>query len=146
MPTPYASGAGSFTPSRGGLRLEEPVGDLAQEPRPVARLLVAAHGAAVHQVLEHGDAIGNDAVRAVAVHVDEEADAARVVLERWIVESCPARRPAGRRGVIVFVHASLFRAAVRQSPSRPGWKCIHILHIYTIGPEAQCEPSGEAAA
>ena len=106
MPTPYVPAAGQRDAEPLRLRLEEPVRHLAEDARAVAGQLVAAHGPAVHEVLQHGDAVGHDAVRAAPVDVDEEPDAAGVVLEGGVVESCRPALPArvGRFDACSFAH------------------------------------------
>src|SRR5690606_26843652 len=67
-----------------GLELapEQPVGDLGQHPGPVAGPPVGAHGAAVREVREGGEAVGEHVVRRPPAGVGYEADAAGVALTR----------------------------------------------------------------
>ena len=65
--------------------------DLNQHPRAVARLRVAAAGAAVGQVDQHLDALQDDLVGTVALDVGHEPDAAGIPLQAGIVQSLPRR-------------------------------------------------------
>ena len=66
---------------------EEAVGDAAEDARPVACFPVAAYGAAVLQVPEDGEGIGNDGVAGPAIEVGQEAQSAGIPLVGGIVES-----------------------------------------------------------
>ena len=81
-------------PSFARFLAQEAVGELDQEAGAVAGLRIAAAGTAVLEVLEHLDALVDDACERVAVDVRDEADAAGVVLVRRIVE--PLRAPGVR--------------------------------------------------
>ena len=63
-------------------------------PSPVSAL--GARGAAVVEVAERADAVLDDLVARAALHVDDEVDAAGVVLEAGVVEAL-GRGPAERR-------------------------------------------------
>src|SRR5581483_4580902 len=69
------------------LAREELVRELHQDAGAVAGPRIAAAGSAVGQVLEDLQALHDDVVRALALHVGEDADAARVVLGRAAVEA-----------------------------------------------------------
>ena len=86
MPHPYSPRAGQREPELGALAREELVRDLDQNARPVARLRVAAAGAAVGEVDEDLDALADDLVRAFATDVGDEADAAGIVFVDGTVE------------------------------------------------------------
>ena len=73
---------------------QEPVRDLHQDPRPVARLHLGARGAPVGQPLEHGEATVDDVVVGPAVEVGHHADATGVVLVCRVVEASGHRRPS----------------------------------------------------
>src|SRR5262249_31944835 len=99
-----------------GLRLaaQERVGHLHQDARTVAGERVAAAGAAVGEIAQHLEPLLDDAVRLLALHVHDEADAAGVVLDarvtqpprgstigvhdasRWARRRCPLRSPTRR--------------------------------------------------
>ena len=60
---------------------------LQQDPRAVTRTCVGGDGGTVREILEKLERFLDDVARTHAVHVGDEADAARVVFERWIVQS-----------------------------------------------------------
>ena len=81
-------GAGSVKPQLAAASLREKlVRNLHQDAGAVAGQRIASAGAAMGQVVEHLEALLHDVVRALALDVDDEADAARVVLVRGIVET-----------------------------------------------------------
>ena len=65
---------------------EEGVRDLDQHAGTVAHQRVGADRTAVGQVLEHLQAVGNDLVGLLALHVGDKADTAGIVFARRIVE------------------------------------------------------------
>src|SRR5262249_14977793 len=75
----------------GGLG-EELVRRLDEDAGAVAGVLLAAAGAAVLQVVEDGQGPAHDGVRPAPLQVDDEADAAGVVLVGRVVEPLPAGR------------------------------------------------------
>ena len=68
---------------------EEAVRHLGEHARAVAGAGVPAHRAAVHEVFQYRDAVGDDLVGAPAVHVDDEPHPAAGVLEEGIVQPFP---------------------------------------------------------
>ncbi len=70
---------------------QEAVGDLHQDPCAVARVGLGAGRTAVLEVAQRSDALGHDVVAAQPLHVDDEADAAGVVLESGVVEPLTGR-------------------------------------------------------
>ena len=87
--------------------LQEGVRHLDQDAGAVAGVGLRAGRAAVVEVLQDLDRLPQDLVRLAALHVDHEADAARVVLEPRVVESllrrarrAPCDRPCGRIQVL----------------------------------------------
>ncbi len=76
---------------------EKIVGRLNQNPRPVARVGLASARAAMVQIAEDGEGLGDDFVRFPAFDVDDKADAARFVLELRVVKALFRRRPVGPR-------------------------------------------------
>ncbi len=78
-------------PEAAGLA-EQLVGDLGQDAGPVAGIRVAPLRAAVIQVPQHGERLGDDLVAAASGQVRDEADAAGVVLVAAVVESLASRR------------------------------------------------------
>ncbi len=76
---------------------EEVVRNLDQDAGAVARVHLAAAGAAVLKVLQGRDAVFDHLVRSPPLEVHQKADAAAVVLVSWVVE--PGRlRPGGAGG------------------------------------------------
>ena len=67
--------------------LTELVGNLDQDPRAVAGVVLAAAGAAVVQVAQRRQAVADELVRLAPLEVDDEADAAAVVLVSGVVEA-----------------------------------------------------------
>jgi hypothetical protein len=72
---------------------EKAVRDLDQDAAAVAHLRVGADRAAVAEVLQHREPVLDDAVRPDVLHVGDEADAARILLLRGIVETLLLRQP-----------------------------------------------------
>jgi hypothetical protein len=105
MPTPYSPGGGSSTPLAGHLFAVQRVGHLDQDAGAVAHQLVGAHRAAVVQVLQDLQRMGDDGVALLALDVRHEADAAGVVLMRRVVQ-----------------------AGVLQVLSAPRWRAHRALH------------------
>ena len=68
------------------LLLEEVVRDLNEHAGAVAGQRVGAHGAAVLEIGENLQRVGNDLMRLAALQVGDEADAARIVLVRRVVK------------------------------------------------------------
>ena len=79
--------------------LEEGVRHLDEHAGAVAGVGLAAAGAAMIEVAQHLDGLLQDAVRLAALDVDDEADAAGLVLEPRIVEPLfVGRDPASGAG------------------------------------------------
>jgi hypothetical protein len=68
-------------------RAEQLVGELHQDARPVAAGGLTARGAAVVEVVQHLQGVGDDPVAATPLGVDDRTDTARVVLVRRVVEA-----------------------------------------------------------
>ena len=92
-----------------GVLAEELVGHLDEDAGAVARVDLAAAGPAVEQVDEHLEGLADDRVRARPLDVDDEADAARVVLVSGVVE------PLGLRSSWLVRHRRVLRALRRAS-------------------------------
>ena len=71
----------------GHLLAVELVGHLDQDARAVAHQLVGPHGAAVVEVFQNLERLGDDCVAFFALDVRHKADAARVVLVRRVVQA-----------------------------------------------------------
>ena len=80
MPTPYAPGAGSSMPVASHSRRRNVVGHLDEDAGAVTGQRIAAAGAAMREVAQDGEALLDDVVRALALDVRDEADAAGVAL------------------------------------------------------------------
>ena len=65
---------------------------LHQDARAVARIDLAATGAAVVQVDQNGQRLFDDLVGLKALDVDQETDSAGLVFKLWIVKALLARR------------------------------------------------------
>jgi hypothetical protein len=91
---------------------QEVVRDLDHDAGAVARKRIGANRAAVFQVVQNVQCIGDDLVRFLALQIGDEADAAGVALEGGIKQAL-GRRPAFtrtnlifNRGQITFAHVS----------------------------------------
>ena len=76
---------------------EESIGYLGQDAGTVAGRGVAARGAAMQQVLQDRDPLGNGFMGSPTVEPSDETDAAGVVLEGRIIEPLGVRRVPGER-------------------------------------------------
>ena len=74
------------------LVLEEVVRDLNEHAGAVAGQRVGAHGAAVLEVGEDLERVGDDLMRLAALEVGDEADATRIVLVRRVIKTLRLRR------------------------------------------------------
>lgn len=85
---------------------EELVRELNQDARAVARVRLAATRAAMVEVDENLDALLDDLVGLLALHVHDEADAAGIVLELRVVKSLLGRQslPPRLRAHLLVVH------------------------------------------
>ncbi len=79
------------------LLAEEAVGNLHQHAGAVAHQRIGADGAAMGEVLEHGQTVLDDLVRLHALHLGDEADAAGIVLVARIVEALGFRQAGNLR-------------------------------------------------
>ena len=91
-PAPYWPRLGQLDAERARHLAQEAVRHLDQDAGAVAGVRLAAARAAVQQVDQQLQPLLDDRVRAPALHVDDEADAAGVVLVPRIVEALRARR------------------------------------------------------
>jgi hypothetical protein len=73
--------------------LEEGVRDLEQDAGAVACIFLAATRAAVIQIFQDRQRLLDDLAGFIALDIDDEADAARVVLESGIIEALLGRTP-----------------------------------------------------
>src|SRR5581483_1150640 len=70
-----------------GLAREERMRDLHQDAGTVAEARIGADGAAVLEVAQDGQRIGNDLTRLLALDVGDKADTAGILLERRVVKT-----------------------------------------------------------
>ena len=77
----------------GRLALEEGVRDLHQDAGAVAGARIGADRAAMLEVAENAERVGDDLVRLLALDVGDEADAAGILFQREIVEALGGRAP-----------------------------------------------------
>ena len=103
------AGRGQGEALLGHLLDEEGVRDLHQHAGAVAHQRVGADGAAMLEVLEDGEAVLDDLVAGAVLQVDDEADAAGIMLARRVVEARGLGRTMGfakgqgpRRGGVPF--------------------------------------------
>ena len=96
----------------GHVLAEQPVRNLDKKTGAVAHQRIGADRATVGQVLEHLQTITDDLVRAHALHVDDESDAAGIMFLERVVQAvlrgqrrCLARG-AGPRGALVPEHCN----------------------------------------
>ena len=87
-------------PESSGFLAQEPIRHLDQNARAVARVHFTAAGATVQQVDQELERLTDDGVRATALDVDHEPDAAGVVLVPRVIETL-------RRGEGMLVHSLL---------------------------------------
>ena len=91
-PTRVAAGRGQREAELLALLLEEVVRDLNEHAGAVAGQRVGAHRAAVLEVGEDLERVGDDLMRLAALEVGDEADAAGIVLVRRVVKALRPRR------------------------------------------------------
>ena len=72
-------------------RPEHPVGQLQQDAGAIAGIVLAARTAAVGEIGQDGDGVPNDRVRFFTANIDDETDAAGIVLVLRIVQSLLGR-------------------------------------------------------
>src|SRR3972149_1204506 len=111
---------------RRALLVEELVRHLDEKAGAVAGARVGATGAAVAEVDEHLQPLGDDLVRALAADVGDEADAAGIVLLRGVVEALLLGARQIRKS-IRLAHLSLvgFHPGLFGMSSRPGRRALH---------------------
>ena len=121
---PVVARRGQRDAEPGALAREERVRHLDEDARPVARVHLAAAGAAVQEVLEHREGLAHDRVGLSPLDVHHEADAAGVVLVGRIVEALRRGQP---RVVVADIdiptsmvvrHVSLSTPRLRRGPER----------------------------
>ncbi len=71
------------------------VGNLHQHAGAIAHQRIGADRAAMRQVFQHGETVGDDLVRLHTLHLGDEADAAGIVLVARIVKTLLFRQPVG---------------------------------------------------
>src|SRR5580704_2776528 len=78
----------------GGLALEEGVRNLHQDAGAVAGARIGADRAAMLEVAENAERVGDDPMRLLALDVGDEADAAGILFQRGVVKTFRRRPPA----------------------------------------------------
>ena len=97
---------------------EERVGGLDRDARAVAGVGLGAGRAAVVQAAHRGERLVEDRVALAALHVDDEADAAAVVLEARVVETLRHGEVGVRVRSIASIGAAVAFGHVGSSSSR----------------------------
>ena len=87
------AGLGQLEADLGGLALEEGVRNLHQNAGAVAGARIGADRAAVFEIAENAERVGDDLVRFPALDVGDEADAAGILFQAGIVETLGGRPP-----------------------------------------------------
>ena len=111
-----AAGGRQRDAERRGHLAQEAVRHLDEDAGAVAGRRLAAAGAAVQQVDQDAQPLLDDGVRAAALDVDDEADAAGVVLVDWVVQTDGGRRT----GAEAAARAGRFREKRGSGPSLKG--------------------------
>ncbi len=127
------AGLGQFDALASHFLAEEAVGKLHQHAGAVAHQRISADGAAMRQVFEHRKAVLDDLMRLHALHVDDEADAAGIVLVARIVQA--VRSEAGV-GALNFGSGPIFdgwRFRLRGRAVRRRWR--HFRHRPVLHPQ-----------
>ena len=86
----------------GGLAREESMRDLHQNAGAVAGARIGADRAAMFEVAENADRVGDDLMRLLALDVGDEADAAGILLHAEVVQAL------GRRAPVVLARTASF--------------------------------------
>ena len=120
---------------------QERVGQLDQDAGAVALQRVGAGRAAVREVLEDRRALRDDRVALLALDVGDEAQAARVVLVRGVVQTL-ARRRLIPRSLGTFLHDDLTAAKMasgrRESRRRPRLSRYSGRNLFRLAAMLQC--------
>ncbi len=80
------TGVGQLKPEAGAGVLQKSMGNLHQDPGSVAGVLLATAGAAMVEVLQYRQRLIDDLMGLLALDVDDEPDAASIMLEARIVK------------------------------------------------------------
>jgi hypothetical protein len=133
-----AARLGQADAQAGALFQEKPVGHLQQQAGPVAGVGVAAAGAAVLHVFEHGERVGDDAVRFAAVEVGDESSTTGIMLKFGAVQAlgivggwhCEKYSPGEKAGCLPAVgqtrapHGAAAQVVSQYPPARPAPKSV----------------------
>ncbi len=106
-------------PRLAGQDAQRRVRDLDQHAGAVAGIGVAAQGAAVVEVGQHLQGVVEQPARTAAVHVDDEADPARVVFMRGVVQALTGRDAGESHGSISTDCYNLFGARYGRTGDAP---------------------------
>ena len=93
-PTAYSPGSRQLKPISARLALEEGVRDLHQDAGAVAGARIGADRAAMLEIAEDAERVGDDLMRLAALDVGDEADAAGILFQAGIVKPLGRRAPA----------------------------------------------------
>jgi hypothetical protein len=115
-PTPYLPGSGRSKPSFAHSSTKKSVRNLYDDAGAVAGDRVGAHRAAMGEVDEHLQPVGNDVVRRATLHVGDETDAAGVSFVCRI-EKSGRDRTAGACRVVCASRNSVMRVHRTFAPS-----------------------------
>ena len=94
-PTAYSPAFGSVTPCAAISSRKKRSRDLHEHAGAVAHQRIGADGAAMGQVFEHEQAVLDDLVRLLALHMGDEADAAGIMLVARIVKTLSGGQAVG---------------------------------------------------
>jgi hypothetical protein len=97
------------------------VRDLHQQAGAVTRVHLAPAGAAVIEIAQHLQGLLDDLVGGASLDMDDEADAAGVMLETRVIEALPGRQAVGIQAAIVhhLVFDSIRLGVGAHQPSTP---------------------------
>ncbi len=101
----------------GGLAREEGMRDLHQNAGAVAGARIGADRAAMFEVAENADRVGDDLMRLLALDVGDEADAAGILLHAEVVHALGRRAP-------VMLALNIFKQGVGRFRSRGRRQCF----------------------
>ncbi len=145
MPTPYWPGFGSEKPRRLASARSSLSGQLNEQARAVAGQRVGSHRAAMGEVQQDADAVGDDGVALAVLDMGNEADAARIMLVARIVEALPHRHQRTHPSPPSVARAGLNGAQnCDNRPSAPDGSTRHACAVAVFSPRG-CRPAGGAA-
>src|ERR1700745_863047 len=93
------------------------MGDLHKDAGPVPEARIGADRAAVLEVAENAERIGDDLMRLLALDVGDEADAAGILFQRGIVEALGFGTPSMKFSMKFGRDVGWFRVCARRQRS-----------------------------